>query len=190
MQKLHSQYKVIPALEDYEKYSWYIAFVQVISNIQKTAVILRGMNIDYKLWAPNYQEYCKIYFELILVDRLLYPGYVLIGVREDASFDLLNRDMNQNRLGYMLGDYTCKIKRDEFIQMLRVSNKILDIPTGQFNVKVGDSIVISAGPCAGLNGVVKDISDDGQVTLSVFFMNREISVTTSVVDIQNIGGPL
>jgi transcription antitermination factor NusG len=190
MQKLHSQYKIVPPKEEYAQYNWYIAFVQVISNIRKVESILDNMSVNYRLWAPSYQEYCKIYFELVLVDRLLYPGYIVVGLQGDSSFEILHHELISNQFGYLLGDRTTNVKPDEFLQMLRVSSNILAAPVGQFNVKVGDNIVISAGPCAGLHGVVKAISDDGQVTLAVFFMNREISVITSVTDVQNLGGPL
>jgi transcription antitermination factor NusG len=190
MQKLHSQYKVIPESQEFKSYFWYIAFVQVISNIQKVQHMVKQINSDHRLWAPSYQEYCKLYFELVLVDRLLYPGYIIIGLKNREEYEELNNEMLSQHLGYMLGGPFSSLRDDEFQAMLKVSQTILEVPSGQFNVTAGDNIIISSGPCAGLHGLVKRINNDGQVTLAVYFMNREITVVTTVTEIQNLGGPL
>jgi len=187
MQKILQRYKSIPSEEAFTNFAWYVTFVQVISNIQKIEHILRTYQSQYCLWAPYYQEYCKTYYsELVLVDRLLYPGYIFVGLQDIHKFDLLNNDMHILHLGYMLGNYASTLSQDDLSIIRSVSAVIVEEPAGQFKIREGDHIVISSGPCSGLHGVVRTIQKDGQVKLSVFFMNREISVDTTITNIQGL----
>ena len=189
MQKIHPRYKQIPDSSEFDKFNWYISFVQMISNLAKLNELLRQRPEAYRIWSPCRQEYCKIYFELILIDRLLYPGYTLVGLKDEYAHEILNYSLNSEKIGYMLGDFSCKLTKEEFDRVRLVALNEFETPASKFNVKIDDNIVISAGPCAGLHGKVKAIHDDGQAVLKVFFMNREITVKTSVADIQSFGGP-
>ena len=53
------------------------------------------------------------------------------------------------------------------------------------NIKVGSSVTITAGPFSGLPADVVKINDSGVVELRVFFLNRDMKVKTSVLDIKS-----
>jgi transcription antitermination factor NusG len=169
---------------------WYVAFAQQIHNIVKIDNLLRQRTCAHQIWAPYYQEFCKFEMEVELVDRLLYPGYVIVGLKDETDFDYLDQEMKTAHLGYMLGNFTNNLREKEFTDMLSVSVHSEEVPAANFNVKPGDHIVISSGPCSGLHGVVQEINTSGQATLKVYFMHREITMLTSVTDLQNLGGAI
>ena len=188
MHKLYKKYKEL-CVDDLAKYKWYVAFVGDIRHVPALDLELREENMAHCIWAPCFQEYRKYHSDFILADRLLYAGYIFIGLPESNDFVRANLKMLASRKGYMLGTSSTYLKREEVETVYKLSNICLESPRMMFNVAEGDTITIKSGIFSGLCGKVKSVRTDGRVAIQAYFMNRDIEINVSVMDVQSLGSP-
>ena len=186
MHKLYKKYKElhVDLLQDYK---WFVAFVGDIRHVLNIDIELKEEGLDYLIWAPCFQEYRKYHSDFILADRLLYAGYIFVGLKNSQDFVTANLKMLSSRKGYMLGTSTTYLKKEELDMIHALSNTCVDAPRMMFNVNPGDTITIKSGIFSGLCGKVKDVRTDGRVLIQAYFMNRDIEINMSVMDVQSMG---
>jgi transcription antitermination factor NusG len=186
MHRLPTHYKEMQP-ETFKTYRWYVAFVGNLRHVVAADISLKEENIEYKIWAPCYQEYRKDHSDFVLTDRLLYAGYIFIGLKNQLDFVTTNLALLSSRKGYLLGTSCVSLTDEELSKIYQVTSKFSDVPRMMFNVKAGDTISIKSGIFSGLFGKVKDVKTDGRLIIQAFFMNRDVEINLSILDIQSMG---
>ena len=186
MIKLSTRVKKVPSLESLQYLHWYVVFIGTSNNIISIENILKTNDIPNGIvWAPTFQEYHKFRSHLILVDRLLYPGYVFLGIETTAQLGAFLKDLSNESKGLLLGEGSVCLTQEELTDVLEVVHRLSEIPTMTYDIHPGDQVTISSGPLSGLPATVTDVEVTGATTLKVFFLSRELTVKTSVLDIQS-----
>ena len=186
--KLSLNVKKLPSLDALYNLKWYVVFVGTLTNINSIESLTNQKTFkDSIVWAPTFQEYCKLRSHLILVDRLIYPGYIFVGFVNDHQLASFLKKVSAERKGTLLGDGVVCLLPDEVKDVFSVAVKYSTAPKVMFDVKPGDHVTISSGPLSGLPAQVRDIKPSGDVTLTVFFLSRELTVKTTILDIQSFG---
>ena len=183
MLKIPAHLKITPALQEVDKHSWYVVHIGVPRNMSyvESAVEEAGGGIT---WAPTYQVYKMLGSHLLLVDYLIYPGYIFVGLVDGSSIKKLKAMLKNNSKGQVL-DQAGPLTHDELKGVFNAVFKYSTTPNMSLNIKVGSSVTITAGPFSGLPADVVKINDSGVVELRVFFLNRDMKVKTSVLDIKS-----
>ena len=187
--RLSSQYKYLEN-EKLESYKWYVAFVGNMQHVRKISGSLKEIpELNYHIWAPCYKEYRKYRSDFILADRLLYSGYIFIGLTDPHKFCEVELKLKQSRLGYLLGASQNFLKKQDLENVYSMYLKFQDCKKMMFNVQAGDSVTLRSGPFSGLCGTVQHVYPDGRVRLKAYFMQRELEMNISVMDLQvlNVG---
>jgi transcription antitermination factor NusG len=121
------------------------------------------------------------------MDRLLYAGYIFIGLKNQMDFVASNIKLLSSRKGYLLGTSSTCLSLEELDKVYKLSSTFSEVPRMMFNVKEGDTISIKSGIFSGLFGKVKNVRIDGRLTIQAFFMNRDVEINLSILDIQSLG---
>jgi len=188
MIKIASNVKQLPTLTNLTSLNWYVLFIGTVNNLSGITTLLENTcSQANRLWVPTYQEYCKYHSHVILVDRLVYPGYSFIGFSDNLQLGMFLHEIGQTHKGVILGDGLSSLSKEEIQNILEISSKFIDTPKVMFDIKVGDQVIISSGPLTGLPATITELKASGNVTLRVFFLSRELTVRTSVLDIQSFG---
>lgn len=186
MLKIPQEYKQIPNFEDFSNFKWYTLFVHSMKDVLSIKSLCNKLNIVHKIWAPCYQVISRRLTDIILVDHLLYQNYIFVGLQNPSDFNRLSEELADTKKGILLGNCKSFLSEKELLQIREnvISYNSIDPFLVSFNLKKGDYVTVTSGPCAGLSGIVKNIYKNGKVVLNVFFMNREITTVISVVDIK------
>jgi transcription antitermination factor NusG len=186
MHRLPSHYKEIKP-ELFKTYRWYVAFVGNMRHVISANISLTEEKIDHIIWAPCFQEYRKDHSDFVLMDRLLYAGYIFIGLKNQMDFVSANIKLLASRKGYLLGtSHTC-LSGEELDKVYQLASTFYEVPRMMFNVREGDTISIKSGIFSGLFGKVKEVRTDGRLIIQAFFMNRDVEINLSILDIQSLG---
>lgn len=181
---MSSQYKYLEN-EKLNAYKWYVAFVGNMQHIFKISGMFRELpHMEHHVWAPCYKEYRKFHSDFILADRLLYSGYIFIGLQNESDFCEVVVKLKQSRLGYLLGTSKDFLKKQDLENVYNMYLKFQDCKRMMFNVQSGDSVTLKSGPFSGLCGIVQHVYVDGRVKLKAFFMQRELDIDISIMDLQ------
>jgi len=189
MRKISLEYKQLPSQDNLTKLNWYIIFIGTIDNIPGVDHVCQTLGMtNYALWAPTYQEYCRFQSDLVLVDRLIYTGYVLLGVEDVNQICQLSVALGEARRGFILGGTTGPLNIEELNQVYNTAQTYSTAPKLEFDIQTGDSVIIGSGFLSGFRATVTEVLLDlRKVKLEVFFMNRELEVEMSILDIQSLG---
>jgi transcription antitermination factor NusG len=167
------------------EYKWYVASVGNMQHIFKLEYALRDTDdMAYRIWAPCYKEYRKYHSDFILADRLLYSGYIFIGLKNEDDFCKADTRIATSRLGYMLGNSKTYLHQEDLNNVYAMYLKFQDCKKMMYNVQEGDNISLKSGPFSGLCGVVQNVYSDGRVRIKAYFMQRELEINISVLDVQ------
>ena len=188
MQRISSKYKQLPPTESFQQLKWFVIFIGTVRNIPGVHHVCVELNLpDFVIWAPVYQEHCKTQTDIALTDRLIYPGYIFIGVPSTEDAATLSAELRNEAKGFLLGSSTMCLTEEELQCAYENAVRLAEAPKIMFDVKEGDSVIMSSGFLSGFRATVEKVLPEGRVKLKVFFMNREVSVDMSVLDIQSLG---
>ena len=186
MFKIPNKFKATPDIDKLQEMLWYVVSVGVPKQLLVVESSLKKCGVpDYCLWCPTYPEYTRLRNQMTLIDRMLYPGYCFLGLRELT--DVLNarghlKGESDGKCS-VLGETTAPISREELEQVLSVCSAYCSPDRPFSSIKVGDNVVIHSGPLSGIPATVKDMRKNGKITLLAFFLNREITVETTILDV-------
>jgi len=188
MSKAYLKFKRLPTSEDFKNFKWYIVFVGQLKNVDTLEYICKERNIHAIIWSPVFQEYHRTSSGLVLVDKLLYPGYVFVGLADPQKFELLSYELSEERKGFLLGNFTNYLTREELEMIVQEAIKHSEAPSLEtFHVQKGDIVIINSGPFTGMQGKVLDVDQKGRVKLKIFFMNTEVDAIVPGADVYSFG---
>ena len=188
MQRISDRYKQIPPTTDLKSFKWFIVFVGTVRNISGVRHVCESLKLPtFKVWAPVYQEHCRTQTDIVLTDRLIYPGYIFLGVLDEECAAQVSAELREQSKGFILGGNYAYLTTEEIKHILEAATKLAETPKIMFDVKAGDSVIISSGPLSGFRATVEKVYVEGKVKLRAFFMSRELSVEMSVLDVQSLG---
>lgn len=185
MLKIPEHYTRIPAIEQREDLKWYVVHVGVPKNIPSVEAAVSEV-AGSCLWVPVYKEYKKLRSHLILVDYLVYPGYIFVGVPASDDIKRVCDFLDYTTKGYVVCPEVC-LSREEMDGVYHCAVSCGDSLGVSSTIEVGSTVMITAGPFAGLAGEVIKVRQNGVVELQVFFLNRDMRVQTTVLDIRKEG---
>jgi len=121
----------------------------------------------------------------LLVDIPIYPGYAFTGFPDQESVRTARNQIFNDSGGQctILGEGNIYLEKDELKQVVNVCNSYSSYKRPLSSVKKGDHVTIVSGPLSGTQAEVQRVSQGGKVILLAFFLGREISVETSILDI-------
>lgn len=186
MFKIPPRFKSVPAIDKLQEMFWYVAYIGVPKNLLVIESSLNKCGIpEYALWVPVYQEYTRLRNHMLLVDMLIYPGYAFVGLRSKSDVRNIRGHLKGESEGKcgVLGEGLDGITKDEMRQVLSVCTNYSSYDKPLSAVKAGDHVIIAYGPLAGIPAEVKSVRQNGKVSLLAFFLNREITVETNIMDI-------
>ncbi len=105
-----------------------------------------------------------------VVERLLYPGYVLIQAVLSPELEYIIRNLIPGMSGFLTEKKTSDgqtervpvpIREDEAARILGAQDEGVDNPVEtEVNYEVGESVKITDGPFSGFNGTIDAIEED------------------------------
>jgi transcription antitermination factor NusG len=186
MFKIPLRFKTIPAVDKLRDMFWYVAHVGVPKNLLVIERKLKKCDFpEYMLWVPVYQEYARLRNHMLLVDMLTYPGYAFVGLQNKSDVISLRAQLSAESedICGILGEGTDSITDNELRQVINVCSNYNSYATPLSSVKAGDHVIIAYGPLSGIPAEVTEVRQNGKVSLLAFFLNREIKVETTIMDI-------
>ena len=186
MFKISSKYKAVPNVTDLQRMSWYVVYAGVPKQLLVIDASLKKCDIQEScLWCPTYPQYTRSKNQMLLLDRMLYPGYCFLGLVNPQDVLSIRGYLDNESEGKcsILGEGTRPISHEELEQILSVCSTYNSDERPFSAIQVGDQVVIHSGPLSGIPATVKDMRRNGKVTLLAFFLNREIQVETTVLDV-------
>ena len=129
------------------------------------------------------------------VDKLLFPGYVLIQAELNAQLENIIRNMVPGMSGFLTenksigGNQTERVPvplRDEEVQRI-LGNQDENVDSAAetvVNYEIGESVRITGGPFSGFTGVVDDILEDrSKIKVIVEIFGRKTQVELSFTQV-------
>lgn len=129
------------------------------------------------------------------VDKLLFPGYVLIQAELNAQLENIIRNMVPGMSGFLTenksigGNQTERVPvplRDEEVQRI-LGNQDENVDSAAetvVNYEIGESVRITGGPFSGFTGIVDDILEDrSKIKVIVEIFGRKTQVELSFTQV-------
>ncbi|MGM9753412.1 MAG: transcription termination/antitermination protein NusG [Candidatus Cryptobacteroides sp.] len=130
-----------------------------------------------------------------VVDRLLFPGYVLIQCELSAKLENIIRNSVPGMSGFLTEKRTLAgsliervpvpIREEEAQAILGIQDENADNEAHTIvNYEVGESVKITDGPFAGFNGTIDEILEDrSKVKVSVVIFGRKTGLELSFTQV-------
>lgn len=133
----------------------------------------------------------------VVVDRLLYPGYVLIHAELSAVLENIIRNLvpgmsgfltekkNLNSTGTQFERIPVPIRDDEAARILGTQDENADNAAQTIvNYEIGESVKITDGPFSGFNGTIEEILEDrSKVKVVVVIFGRKTALELSFTQV-------
>lgn len=132
------------------------------------------------------------------VDRLLFPGYVLIQADLSAKLENIIRNLVPGMSGFLTEKKTFNgtqyeripvpLREDEIQRILGNQDENADNPADTVvNYELGESVNITGGPFSGFTGVVDEILEDrSKIKVIVEIFGRKTQVELSFTQITKV----
>ena len=129
------------------------------------------------------------------VDKLLFPGYVLIQAQLSGMLENIIRNQVPGMSGFLTEKKTVKgaqferipvpIREDEAQRILGVQDENIDAPAEtEVNYEVGEAVKITDGPFSGFTGTIDEILEDrSKVKVIVVIFGRKTQLELSFAQV-------
>ena len=128
------------------------------------------------------------------VDKLLYPGYVLIQTVLSPALENIIRNNVPGMSGFLtekkvagsqIERFPVPIRDDEAQRILGIQDENIDNPAETIvNYEVGESVKITDGPFSGFSGTVEEILEDrSKVKVIVVIFGRKTALELSFAQV-------
>lgn len=130
-----------------------------------------------------------------VVDKLLFPGYVLIQAELSAKLENIIRNLVPGMSGFLTENKTTNgsqvervpvpIREEEVQRILGIYDENIDKAAETYvNYTVGESVKITDGPFSGFNGTVDEILEDrSKIKVIVEIFGRKTQVELSFTQV-------
>jgi transcriptional antiterminator NusG len=174
-----------------EKTYWYVAKVFAGKERQLcdqfNEMIENGKMENIKRFVcPLEKEYTLVRKKKVIRDKVIYNGYIYIETFEKLTNDELKHIGLYENMTSMYGKREpIRLPKSDVDRIIKddTLEKHVEMKLEQF--KIGDTVMISAGPFKDFTGVIKEVLND-KVNLEVKVFERMTNVTLDVEQINNL----
>jgi transcriptional antiterminator NusG len=150
--------------------SFYAVKVRVCGELSVAENLRRK---GYSVLSPSYVEQRQYSDRIRKADRALFPGYVFVSLDARQLLPLLSTD----GVSYVVkSGNTLRPLPDDEVNLLTTLCHLSQQCEPCQPLKVGQRILIEAGPLAGIRGVLSRVGENDRIILSVASIFQSVSV--------------
>ncbi len=176
---------------DQEQPQWYVVHCysgyenKVKKNLQHRAESMGMLNCILEVIVPTEEQVELKDGQRRVVERRIYPGYVLVKMvlDEESWYVVRNTPGVTGFVG--IGTKPTPLRQDEVDRIMRRMEA--EEPVAQVKVKAGDKVRIVEGSFRDFNGTVDEVyADKGKARVLVSFFNRETPIEVDLLQIERL----
>lgn len=177
--------------DDQDKPKWYVVHSysgyenKVKKNLEHRAESMGLQNRIFQVIVPTEEQVELRDGQRRIVERRIYPGYVLVQMvlDEESWYVVRNTPGVTGFVG--IGNKPTPLRQDEVDRI--VKRMEAEEPVTQVRVKVGDRVRITEGSFVDFNGVVDEVyPEKGKARVLVSFFNRETPIEVDLLQIERL----
>jgi transcriptional antiterminator NusG len=176
---------------DQAKLQWYVVHSysgyenKVKKNLEHRAESMGMHNRIFQVIVPTEEQIELREGQRRIVERRIYPGYVLVQMvlDEESWYVVRNTPGVTGFVG--IGNKPTPLRQDEVDRILRRMEA--EEPVTQVKVKAGDRVRITEGSFVDFSGVVDEVyPDKGKARVLVSFFNRDTPIEMDLLQIERL----
>ena len=176
---------------DEEKPQWYVVHCysgyenKVKKNLEHRIASMGMQNRIFETIVPTEEQVELKEGQRRIVERRIYPGYVLVQMvlDEESWYVVRNTPGVTGFVG--IGTKPTPLRQEEVDRIMRRMEA--EEPVAQVKVKAGDRVRIVEGSFVDFNGVVDEVyADKGKARVLVSFFNRETPIEVDLLQIERL----
>jgi len=177
--------------DDQDKPQWYVVHSysgyenKVKKNLEHRAESMGLQNRIFQVIVPTEEQVELRDGQRRIVERRIYPGYVLVQMvlDEESWYVVRNTPGVTGFVG--IGNKPTPLRQDEVERI--VKRMEAEEPVTQVKVKVGDRVRITEGSFVDFSGVVDEVyPEKGKARVLVSFFNRETPIEVDLLQIERL----
>jgi transcriptional antiterminator NusG len=177
--------------DDQDKPQWYVVHSysgyenKVKKNLEHRTESMGLHNRIFQVIVPTEEQVELRDGQRRIVERRIYPGYVLVQMvlDEESWYVVRNTPGVTGFVG--IGNKPTPLRQDEVDRI--VKRMEAEEPVAQVKVKTGDRVRITEGSFVDFNGVVDEVyPEKGKARVLVSFFNRETPIEVDLLQIERL----
>ncbi|PKO21220.1 MAG: transcription termination/antitermination protein NusG [Chloroflexi bacterium HGW-Chloroflexi-1] len=176
---------------DADKPQWYVVHCysgyenKVKKNLEHRAESMGMLNRIFEVIVPTEEQVELRDGQRRVVERRIYPGYVLVRMvlDEESWYVVRNTPSVTGFVG--IGTKPTPLRQEEVDRIMRRMEA--EEPVQQVKVKIGDRVRVVEGSFTDFNGVVDEVyAEKGKARILVSFFNRETPIEVDLLQIERV----